>query len=135
VLALIESSLSTINSKQGDDLLESSSHSDSDFDPGTLTTKLGLQRFDGVDTYILGPAPERLYKRAQIAHDNFEEGFLLSTDDFAPIASELAAVEAEVGDIALTNAIDAIKQTVRLGKHVKPSQKAKLSAEQELARR
>jgi hypothetical protein len=46
--------------------------------------------------------PERLYKRAQLAHDNYEEGFLLSIDDFAPTASEVAAVEAEVDDIALT---------------------------------
>ena len=39
----------------------------------------------------------------------------------------------EVSDIALNKSIDAIKQTVRLGRRVKPSQKAKLNTEQELA--
>ena len=54
-------------------------------------------------------------------------------EDFASTASEVATVEAEVSDIELTKAIDAIKQTVRSGRHVKPSQKVKLNTEQELA--
>jgi hypothetical protein len=45
----------------------------------------------------------------------------------------VAEVEAEVSDTALTEAIEAIKQTVRSGRHVKPSQKVKMNAEQELA--
>jgi hypothetical protein len=133
VSALIASSLSTTNHEHGDDFSELSSDSGSDAGGGVSTTKLGLQRFDGLDTYIPGTMPERLYKRAQIAHDNFEEGFLLSIDDFAPTASEVVAAEAEVDDIALTQAIDTINRTVRSGRHVKPSQKAKMNTEQELA--
>jgi hypothetical protein len=134
VSALITSSLTTTNPEHDDELLGSSS--DSDFDPDTSarvsTTKLGLQRFDGLDTYVPGTVPERLYKRAQLAHDNFEEGFLLNIDDFAPTASEVAAIEAEVGDTALTEAIDSIKKTVRSGRHVRPSEKVKLNTEQAL---
>ena len=80
-----------------------------------------------------GTIPERLYKRVQLAHDNYKEGCLLRAEDFAPTASEVATVEAKVSDVALTKAIDAIKQTVRSGRYVKPSQKAKLNTEQELA--
>jgi len=82
---------------------------------------------------VPGTLPERLYKRVQRAHDNYEEGHILQPDDFAPTASEVAAVEAEVSDTALTKAIEAIKQTVRSGRHVKPSQKSKMNTEQELA--
>jgi hypothetical protein len=63
---------------------------------------------------------------------NFEEGFLLNTDNFAPTASEVAAVEAEVSDTALTKAIESIKKTVRSGRHVRPSEKVKLNTEQAL---
>ena len=79
--------------------------------------------------------PERLYKRAQLTHNNFEEGFILNTDDYAPAASDVAIVEAEVSNIALTNAINSIKKTVRSCRHVKPSQKVKLNTEPELALR
>jgi hypothetical protein len=128
-------SLLTTNPEHDDESLGSSSDSDSGPDTSTRvsTTKLGLKRSDGVDTYIPGTVPERLYKRAQLAHNNFEEGFLLSADDFAPTASEVAAAEAEVSDTALTKAIDSIKKTVRSGRHVTPSEKVKLNTEQELA--
>jgi hypothetical protein len=132
VSALIASSLSTTNAKHGNDLSDISSDSSSDAGGGMSTTKLGLQRFDGIDTYVPGTMPECLYKRAQLVHDNYEEGFLLSVDDFAPTASEVAAVEAEV-DIALTQAIETINKTARSGRHVKPTQKVKLNTEQELA--
>ena len=77
--------------------------------------------------------PEHLYKRVQQAHDNYKEGHILRLDDFAPTASEVAVVEAEVSDSVLTEAIEAIKQTVRSGRHMKPSQKVKMNTEQKLA--
>jgi hypothetical protein len=49
-----------------------------------------------------------------------------------PTASEVAAAEAEVDDIGLTQAIDTINRTVRSGRYVKPSAKARLNTEQEL---
>jgi hypothetical protein len=67
-----------------------------------------------------------------LVHDNFEEGFLLSINNFVPTASKVAATEAEVDDIVLTQAIDTINRTVRSGRYVKPLQKAKLNTEQEL---
>jgi hypothetical protein len=132
VSALITSSLATTNPERDDESLGFSSDSDSDTSAKVSTTKLGLQRFDGLDTYVPGTVPERLYKHVQLAHDNFEEGFLLNTDDFAPTASKVAAVEAEVSDTALTKAIDSIKKTVRSGRHVRPSEKVKLNMEQAL---
>jgi hypothetical protein len=47
-------------------------------------------------------------------------------------ASEVAATQAEVDDIALTQAIDTINRTVGSVRYIKPSQKAKLNTEQEL---
>jgi hypothetical protein len=82
---------------------------------------------------VPGTLPECLYKRVQQAYNNYEEGHILRLDDFAPTASKVAEVEAEVSNTALTEAIEAIKQTVRSGRHVKPSQKVKINTEQELA--
>ena len=73
---------------------------------------------------------EYLYKCIQQAYNNYKKGCLLRVEDFAPTTSKVATVEAEVSDIALTKAIDAIKQTVRSGRHVKLSQKVKLNMEQ-----
>ena len=42
--------------------------------------------------YVPGNITERLYKRVQMAHDNYEEGFVLGIEDFAPTASEANAV-------------------------------------------
>jgi hypothetical protein len=53
---------------------------------------LGLQRFDGPDVYVPYTVPACLYKRVQQAHNNYEEGFPLTTEDFAPTASEVVAV-------------------------------------------
>jgi hypothetical protein len=47
-------------------------------------------------------------------------------------AGEVAATEAEVDDIVLTQAIDTINRTGRSGRHVKPPQKARLNTEEEL---
>jgi hypothetical protein len=131
-LALVTSSLSLQNRTQGDDILDF--ESDSDYDVDASTTKLRLQRcLEGPDLYVPGTLPECLYKRVQQVHDNYEEGHILRLDDFAPTASEVAEVEAEVSNTVLTEAIEAIKQTVRSGRHVKPSQKVKINTEQELA--
>ena len=86
------------------------------------STQIGLQRSNGqADTYVPGTVPERLYKRAQMAHENYDDIFTLGIDDFAPTDGEMAAIEAEVDDTALTNAIEAIKKTVRSGRQVKPT--------------
>jgi hypothetical protein len=80
------------------------------------TTQLGFQRTIGVkDTYIPGTVPERLYKRAAKAHesDDLDGAFVLTPDVQAPTLEEVAAVEAEVDDDALTKAIEAVKSTVR----------------------
>jgi hypothetical protein len=53
---------------------------------------------------------------------NFEEGFLLNTDNFAPTASEVAAAEAEVSDTAFIKAINSIKKSASSGRHVRPSE-------------
>ena len=131
VSALVASPLSLQNRTQDDDNLDFGSDSECDVDAST--TKLGLQRcLEGPDLYVPGTLPERLYKRVQQAHSNYEEGHILRLEDFAPTASEVAAVQAEVNDSALTEAIEAIKQTVRSGRHVKPSLKVKMNTEQEL---
>jgi hypothetical protein len=65
---------------------------------------------------VLGTVPERLYKRVAKALDSDESdrAFVLTLDVFAPTLEELAAVQAEVDDDALTNAIETVKSTVRL---------------------
>jgi hypothetical protein len=79
------------------------------------TTQLGFQRSIGVeDTYIPGTVPERLYKRAQKAHESDDGVFLLTADVPAPTPKEIRAVEAEVSDEALDRAIDTLKKSVRL---------------------
>jgi hypothetical protein len=45
--------------------------------------------------------------------DDSDGIFNLTVDDFAPTASEIAVVEAEVNDEAWTKAIETIKKTVR----------------------
>jgi hypothetical protein len=107
--------------------------SDSDYNVDASTTKLGLQRYlEGPNLYVPGTLPERLYKQVQQAHDNYKEGYILQLEDFVSTASKVAAVEAEVSNIVLTKAIEAIKQTVRSGRHVKPLLKIKINTEQEL---
>lgn len=82
-----------------------------------LTTQLSFQHTIGVDNiYIPGTVPERLYKRAAKAHELDDDGdgaFILTPDVFAPTASEVRAVQAEVDDDALTRAIETVKGTVR----------------------
>lgn len=81
--------------------------------PLVSTTRLGLQRSEGhTDTYVPGTVPERLYKRAQQAHETLDGAYQLTPDIFAPTVAELRAVAAEVGDEALTKAITALKETV-----------------------
>lgn len=80
------------------------------------TTQLGFQRAIGIeDTYVLRTIPERLYKRATKAHesDKLSSAFILTPDVLAPTLEEVAAVQAEVDDDALTRAIETIKTTVR----------------------
>ena len=72
---------------------------------------------------------EYLYKCIQQAYNNYKKGCLLRVENFVPTASKVATVEAKVSDIAPTKAIDAIKQTVRSGRHMKPLQKVKLNIE------
>jgi hypothetical protein len=45
-----------------------------------------------------------------------------TSDNFAPTASEVAAVEAEVSDTAFIKAINSIKKTASSGRHVRPSE-------------
>jgi hypothetical protein len=91
------------------------------------TTQLGFQRTLGVkDTYVLGTVPKRLYKRVAKAldSDELDRAFVLTLNVFAPTAEELAAVQAEVDDDALTKAIETVKSTVRLsGRHWVDSKK------------
>jgi hypothetical protein len=91
------------------------------------TTQLGFQRTLGVkDTYVPGTVPERLYKRVAKAldSDELDGAFVLTPDVFAPTSEELAAVQAEVDDDALTRAIETVKSTVRLsGRHRVDSKK------------
>jgi hypothetical protein len=81
------------------------------------TTQLGLQRLEEVtDTFVPGTAVERLYKRAQKAHeesDDTDGAYVLTADIIAPTPTEIAAVEAEVDDEALTRAVETVKSTVR----------------------
>jgi hypothetical protein len=92
------------------------------------TTQLGFQRTLGVkDTYVSGTVPERLYKRVARALDSDESdgAFVLTPDVFAPTSEEVAAVQAEVDDDALTKAIESVKSTVRSsGRHRVDSKKA-----------
>ena len=79
------------------------------------TTQLGFQRTLSVkDTYVLGTVLERLYKRAAKAHesDDLDGAFILTSDIQAPTLEEVAAVQAEVDDDALTKAIEAVKVTL-----------------------
>jgi hypothetical protein len=78
------------------------------------TTQLGFQRTIGTkDTYVPGTVLERLYKRVGKALDLDDGAFVLTPDDFAPTLDEVAAVQAEVDDEALTRAIESVKSTVR----------------------
>jgi hypothetical protein len=133
VSALIALLLSTTNVEYNNNLSDFLSDSGSDTSSCISTTKLGLQQSNSIDSYMPGTIPERLYKHAQLVYNNYKEGFLLSIDDFVPTASEAAAVEAEVDNIVLTQAIETINRTARSGRHVKPTQKVKLNTEQELA--
>jgi hypothetical protein len=86
------------------------------------TTQLGFQRTLGVkDTYVPGTVPERLYKRAAKAHesDDLDGAFILTLDIQAPTLEEVAAVQAEVDDDALTKAIEAVKVTVRTSSRIR----------------
>jgi hypothetical protein len=58
---------------------------------------------------------ERLYKRAAKAYesDDLDRAFVLTPDVQAPTLEEVAAVQAEVDDDALTRAIEAVKATVK----------------------
>jgi hypothetical protein len=88
----------------------------SDFMASLSTTQIGFQRTIGVeDTYVPGTVPERLYKRAAKAHesDDTNGAFVLTSDVFAPTMEELAAVQAEIDDDALTKAIETVKGMVR----------------------
>jgi hypothetical protein len=81
------------------------------------TTQIGLQRTIGIeDTYIPGTVPERLYKRAAKAHElnELDKAFVLTPDVLALTLEEVAAIQAEVDDDALTRAIETVKSTVRL---------------------
>jgi hypothetical protein len=61
--------------------------------------------------------PERLYKRAAKAHESnnldLDRAFVLTLDVQAPTAEEVAAIQAEVDNDALTKAIEAVKVSVR----------------------
>jgi hypothetical protein len=80
------------------------------------TTQLRFQRSINVeDTYVLGTIPERLYKRIGKAIDADESDgtFVLTPNVQAPTLDEIAAVQAEVEDDALTKAIELVKSTMR----------------------
>lgn len=103
------------------------------------TTQIGLRRTVGVkDTYVPGTVPERLYKRAAKAHESdnldLDGAFVLTPDVQAPTAEEVAAVQAEVDDDALTKAIEAVKVSVRTSCRIRvdtPKVKANKEAEVE----
>jgi hypothetical protein len=65
---------------------------------------------------MLGTVPERLYKRVAKALnlDDLNRAFVLTLDVFAPTLEEVAVVQAEVNNDALTNTIKSVKSTVRL---------------------
>ena len=78
--------------------------------------QLGFQRSINVeDTYVPGTMPERLYKHIGKAIDADESDgtFVLTPDVQAPTLDEIAAVQAEVEDDALTKAIKSVKSTMR----------------------
>jgi hypothetical protein len=85
------------------------------------TTQLGHQRTVGVkDSYIPGTVQERLYKHATRAYesDNLNSTFVLTPDILAPTLEEIAVVQADVDNDALTRAIETVKTTVRSsGRH------------------
>jgi hypothetical protein len=88
----------------------------SNFLDSLSTTQLGFQRTVGVeDTYILGTVPERLYKRVAKAYESNKSNgaFVLTPDVLAPTLEEIAVVQAEVDDDALTKAIETVKTTAR----------------------
>jgi hypothetical protein len=68
-----------------------------------------------------GTVPERLYKRAAKAHesDDLNGAFVLTPDVQAPTLEEVAAVQAEVDDDALTKAIEAVKVTLRASSRIR----------------
>jgi hypothetical protein len=68
------------------------------------------------DTYVLRIILKRLYKHVAKAlnSDELDGAFVLTLDVFTPTLEELAAVQAEVDNNALTKAIETVKSTVRL---------------------
>ena len=75
-----------------------------------------------------GTVPERLYKRVGKALNSDDGAFVLTLDDFAPTLDEVAAVQAEVDDDALTRAIESVKSTLRSsGRHRVDSKKVQLN--------
>jgi transcriptional regulator NrdR family protein len=59
--------------------------------------------------------------------------FVLTLDVFAPTLEELAAVQAEVDDDALTKAMESVKSTVRLsGRHLVDSKKVQENKAEQL---
>ena len=64
----------------------------------------------------MGTVPECFYKRVAKAHESNElnSAFVLTLDVLAPTLEEIAVIQAEVNDNALTRAIETIKTTVRL---------------------
>ena len=84
---------------------------------------------------MLGTVPERLYKRVARAlnSDESDGAFVLTPDVFAPTLEEVAAVQAEVDDDALTKAIKSVKCTVRSsGRHRVHSKKVQANKAVEL---
>jgi hypothetical protein len=57
---------------------------------------------------VLETVPERLYKRVGKVLDSDDGAFVLTPDDFAPTSEEVAAVQAEADDDALTKAIESV---------------------------
>jgi hypothetical protein len=73
---------------------------------------------------------ERLYKRAAKVRESDESNgaFVLTPDILAPTLEEIAVVQAEVDDDALTRAIETVKTTVRSsGRHRVESLKVQLN--------
>jgi hypothetical protein len=65
--------------------------------------------------------PERLYKRAakSLKSDDLDGAFVLTPDVQTPTLEEVAAVQAEVDDDALTMAIEAVKVTLRTSSRIR----------------
>jgi hypothetical protein len=81
------------------------------------TTQLGFQRTLGIkDTYVPRTVPERLYKciARVLDSDKSDRAFVLTPDIFVPTLEEVAAVQAEVDNDALTKVIETVKSTIRL---------------------